>query len=108
LPTLLFVLLVPRVLGIYHAISVRLTNWENHAQKSTYTASLTLKTFALSSLVAYLGHLRILLDLVQVTIPILQCPTMPLEGKNETLKDYIEVWNKFFFWTVPPNRDHEY
>jgi anoctamin-10 len=32
-----------------------LTNWENHAHQSSYTASLTLKTFALSAVVAYLG-----------------------------------------------------
>ena len=55
MPTIFFVVLVPRVLGVYHAIAVVLTDWENHAQKSTYTASLTLKTFALSSLVAYMG-----------------------------------------------------
>ncbi|KAJ3511071.1 hypothetical protein NLJ89_g4313 [Agrocybe chaxingu] len=54
-PTLLFVALVPRVLAIYQAIAVRLTKWENHAHKSTYNASLTLKTFALSAIVAYLG-----------------------------------------------------
>ncbi|KAF8195000.1 calcium-activated chloride channel-domain-containing protein [Pholiota molesta] len=54
-PTLLFVIFVPRVLAIYHAIAVKLTNWENHAHKSTYAASLTLKTFALSAIVAYLG-----------------------------------------------------
>ncbi|KAF8159945.1 calcium-activated chloride channel-domain-containing protein [Crassisporium funariophilum] len=55
LPTLLFVILVPRFLAIYQAIAVKLTIWENHAHKSTYTASLTLKTFALSALVAYMG-----------------------------------------------------
>ncbi|KAF9564904.1 DUF590-domain-containing protein [Agrocybe pediades] len=54
-PTILFVILVPRVLAVYQAIAVRLTNWENHAHKSTHNASLTLKTFALSSIVAYLG-----------------------------------------------------
>lgn len=46
---------MPRVLGLYQAIAVRLTNWENHAHQSTHSASLTLKTFALSSIVAYLG-----------------------------------------------------
>jgi anoctamin-10 len=30
-------------------------NWENHAHQSTHDASLTIKTFALSSIVAYLG-----------------------------------------------------
>ncbi|KAF8883336.1 calcium-activated chloride channel-domain-containing protein [Gymnopilus junonius] len=54
-PTLIFVVLVPRVLALYQAIAVRLTNWENHSHKSTHTASLTLKTFALSAVVAYLG-----------------------------------------------------
>ncbi|KDR70978.1 hypothetical protein GALMADRAFT_103009 [Galerina marginata CBS 339.88] len=54
-PTILFVVLVPRVLAIYQAIAVRLTNWENHAHKSTYAGSLTLKTFALSAIVAYMG-----------------------------------------------------
>ncbi|THG94392.1 hypothetical protein EW145_g8149, partial [Phellinidium pouzarii] len=54
-PTLLFVALVPRLLGLYQSYAVRLTNWENHAHQSTYDASLTLKTFALSAIVAYLG-----------------------------------------------------
>ncbi|KAH9479820.1 hypothetical protein JR316_0008415 [Psilocybe cubensis] len=54
-PTLLFVVLVPRVLAVYQAVAVRLTNWENHAHKSTHNASLTLKTFALSAIVAYMG-----------------------------------------------------
>lgn len=30
-------------------------NWENHAHQSTHEASLTIKTFALSAIVAYLG-----------------------------------------------------
>lgn len=55
LPTILFLLFCPRFLAIYHSIAVRLTNWENHAHESTYTASLTLKTFALGAVVAYLG-----------------------------------------------------
>lgn len=33
----------------------QLTAWENHAHYSTHAASLTIKTFALSALVAYLG-----------------------------------------------------
>lgn len=36
----------------YHGISA---DWENHAHASTHDASLTIKTFALSSIVAYLG-----------------------------------------------------
>ncbi|KAJ7498162.1 calcium-activated chloride channel-domain-containing protein [Mycena galericulata] len=54
-PTILFVALVPRLLSVYHTISQRFAAWENHAHQSSYAASLTLKTFALSALVAYLG-----------------------------------------------------
>ncbi|KAF9038141.1 calcium-activated chloride channel-domain-containing protein [Panaeolus papilionaceus] len=54
-PTLLFVALVPQILGVYQKIAVRLTNWENHGHQSSYATSLTLKTFILSTLVAYLG-----------------------------------------------------
>lgn len=55
MPTVLFIALVPRLLAVYHAYAVRLTNWENHPQQSAHDASLTLKTFALSAIVAYLG-----------------------------------------------------
>lgn len=34
---------------------MRLTNWENHKHQSTHDASLTIKRFALSAIVAYLG-----------------------------------------------------
>lgn len=54
-PTILFMALVPRFLGIYQKYAVRLTNWENHAHQSTHDASLTIKTFSLSAIVAYLG-----------------------------------------------------
>ncbi|KAL4252126.1 DUF590-domain-containing protein [Abortiporus biennis] len=54
-PTVLFMALVPRLLGIYQKYAVRLTNWENHAHQSTHDASLTIKTFTLSAIVAYLG-----------------------------------------------------
>ncbi|KAL1748206.1 calcium-activated chloride channel-domain-containing protein [Schizophyllum fasciatum] len=54
-PTILFALLVPTIMGVYRKSATRTTEWENHAHQSTHTASLTLKTFALSSLVAYLG-----------------------------------------------------
>ncbi|KAJ6471863.1 calcium-activated chloride channel-domain-containing protein [Mycena sanguinolenta] len=54
-PTVLFVLLVPRLLQVYQAIATRLTSWENHAHQSSHAASLTIKTFALSALVAYMG-----------------------------------------------------
>ncbi|KAK7687670.1 hypothetical protein QCA50_008885 [Cerrena zonata] len=54
-PTILFTAIVPRVLGIYHSYAVRLTNWENHGRHSSHEASLTIKTFSLSAIVAYLG-----------------------------------------------------
>ncbi|THH32040.1 hypothetical protein EUX98_g2150 [Antrodiella citrinella] len=54
-PTVLFTALIPRLLGVYHTYAVRLTNWENHGHQSTHDASLTIKTFALSAIVAYLG-----------------------------------------------------
>ncbi|KAG6841190.1 hypothetical protein C0991_000987 [Blastosporella zonata] len=54
-PTILFVALIPQFLKVYQFLAVRLTSWENHAHYSSYSASLTLKTFALSALVAYLG-----------------------------------------------------
>lgn len=47
--------LVPRLLAIYHTYAVRFTNWENHAHQSTHDASLTIKTFSLSAIVAYGG-----------------------------------------------------
>lgn len=54
-PTILFVALVPRLLSIYHSYAVSFTNWENHGHQSTHDASLTVKTFSLSAIVAYLG-----------------------------------------------------
>lgn len=54
-PTVLFVALVPQLLAVYQTIAGRFTTWENHAHQSSHAASLTLKTFALSALVAYMG-----------------------------------------------------
>jgi anoctamin-10 len=54
-PTILFIALVPRLLTLYQTSAVRMTNWENHAHRSSYDYSLTVKTFALSALVAYSG-----------------------------------------------------
>ncbi|XP_006462231.1 hypothetical protein AGABI2DRAFT_206493 [Agaricus bisporus var. bisporus H97] len=54
-PTLLFAALVPRVLQLYQALAVGLTTWENHRHQSSYNKSLTLKTFALSAIVAYMA-----------------------------------------------------
>jgi hypothetical protein len=54
-PTVLFISLVPRLLALYQNSAIAMTNWENHAHQSSYDYSLTVKTFALSGLVAYSG-----------------------------------------------------
>lgn len=46
---------MPRLLGVYQSYAIRFTNWENHGHQSTHDASLTIKTFTLSAVVAYLG-----------------------------------------------------
>ena len=46
---------VPNFLGVYQKYATRLTNLENHKHQSTYGFSLTIKRFALSAVVAYLG-----------------------------------------------------
>lgn len=51
----MFIALVPRLLAFYHNHAVKLTEWENHPRQSSYDRSLTLKTFALGSIVAYGG-----------------------------------------------------
>jgi len=48
-------LIVPSFISVYEAFAKRFTDWENHAHESTHMRSLTLKTFAVSSLVKYLG-----------------------------------------------------
>jgi len=53
-PTILFAALVPQLLLFYQALAVRFTSWENHFHQSSYNTSLTLKTFALSAIVAYM------------------------------------------------------
>jgi len=54
-PTVIFTAIIPRFLAIYHTRVTKLTQWENHKHQSSFDASLTIKTFALSSVVAYLG-----------------------------------------------------
>jgi anoctamin-10 len=54
-PTVLFVLLVPRFVGLYQALARRFTTWENHAHQSSHDASLTLKSFVVTALIAYSG-----------------------------------------------------
>jgi anoctamin-10 len=54
-PTIICAAVIPRFLAIYQSRARRLTQWENHKQQSSFDTSLTLKTFAVSSVVAYLG-----------------------------------------------------
>lgn len=56
-PTLLFAGIVPMIIGFYHSLSVRLVEFENHPTKQSYDKSLTIKTFAMNAIVAYLGLL---------------------------------------------------
>jgi anoctamin-10 len=53
--TILFMACIPNFLGVYQKYAARLTNLENHKHQSTYDYSLTIKRFALSAIVAYLG-----------------------------------------------------
>ena len=46
---------VPNFLAVYQKYATKLTNLENHKHQSTYDYSLTIKRFALSAIVAYLG-----------------------------------------------------
>ena len=55
LPTIVFVTVIPRIMAVYTQSANGLTHWENHSHQSTFYRSLTLKTFALSSIVAFLG-----------------------------------------------------
>src|SRR5713226_3604465 len=54
-PTIIFTAIVPRFLATYQTRAQKLTQWENHKHQSSFDSSLTIKTFALSSVVAYLG-----------------------------------------------------
>ncbi|GJJ11388.1 hypothetical protein Clacol_005621 [Clathrus columnatus] len=54
-PTVLLSLLIPTFLASYHRLATRFTMWENHAHDSGFDNSLTIKSFALSAIVAYLG-----------------------------------------------------
>jgi anoctamin-10 len=55
LPTIVFVTVIPRIMAIYTQSASGLTNWENHSHETSFNRSLTLKTFALSSIVAFSG-----------------------------------------------------
>ncbi|KAG2111424.1 calcium-activated chloride channel-domain-containing protein [Suillus cothurnatus] len=54
-PTILFSLVVPRLLAIYQKYATNFTDWENHEHQSSHSWSLSLKVFTLSAVNAYLG-----------------------------------------------------
>ncbi|KAG2126233.1 calcium-activated chloride channel-domain-containing protein [Suillus clintonianus] len=54
-PTILFSLLVPRLLAMYQKHATSFTDWENHEHQSSHSSSLALKVFTLSAMNAYLG-----------------------------------------------------
>ncbi|CED84280.1 Protein required for meiotic chromosome segregation [Phaffia rhodozyma] len=54
-PTILFSLIVPRILAVYRTIAEKLTLWEDYATEEEYENALTTKTFALNSIVAFMG-----------------------------------------------------
>jgi hypothetical protein len=52
---MIFAASAPTVLGIYRFIAIRSTDFERHDTHPTYTYSLTIKRFALSTIVSYFG-----------------------------------------------------
>ncbi len=43
-PTMVFVGVVPTIVGYYHDLTLKMTEWENHPTKASYQSSLTVKT----------------------------------------------------------------
>lgn len=54
-PALLFAACAPTLLAVYRLIAIRNTDFERHSAHSTYTYSLTIKRFILSTIASYLG-----------------------------------------------------
>lgn len=54
-PTALFSIVVPQVVALFNGFSRRFVTWEDHATTQSQRKSLTAKTFAMNSIVAYLG-----------------------------------------------------
>ncbi|WVQ82899.1 hypothetical protein IAT38_005035 [Cryptococcus sp. DSM 104549] len=55
IPTGLFVLVVPQIVGAYQALAKAMVKWEDHPTPVGEEKSLTAKTFAMNAIVAYLG-----------------------------------------------------
>ncbi|KAI0675957.1 DUF590-domain-containing protein [Trametes maxima] len=102
-PTILFVALVPRVLAIYHSYAVRLTNWENHGHQSTHDGSLTVKTFSLSAIVAYLGIALSAFVYVPFGEEVMASVQHYLFYRDTPLHATARVWLSSVFSALPSN-----
>ncbi|KAJ4482556.1 calcium-activated chloride channel-domain-containing protein [Lentinula aciculospora] len=54
-PTIIYAILIPHLISFFQSCSERFAKWENHAHHSAHDASVTLKTFIFTALVAYLS-----------------------------------------------------
>ncbi|KAJ3917573.1 calcium-activated chloride channel-domain-containing protein [Lentinula edodes] len=54
-PTIIYAILVPHLISFFQSCAERFATWENHTHHSTHDASVTLKTFIFTALVAYLS-----------------------------------------------------
>ncbi|KIK69989.1 hypothetical protein GYMLUDRAFT_53112 [Collybiopsis luxurians FD-317 M1] len=54
-PTIVYAILVPHLISYFQSSAERIVAWENHPLVSNHTASITLKTFIFTALVAYLS-----------------------------------------------------
>ncbi|KAF5380733.1 hypothetical protein D9757_007154 [Collybiopsis confluens] len=54
-PIIIYAILIPHLITYFQNSAERFTTWENHLHHSTHDASVTLKTFIFTALVAYLS-----------------------------------------------------
>ncbi len=102
-PTVLFVALVPRLLAVYHSYAVRLTNWENHGHQSTHDGSLTVKTFSLSAIVAYLGIALSAFVYVPFGEEVMASVQYYLFHGDTPLRTTAQTWLSSVFTALPAN-----
>lgn len=94
---------IPIFLESYHKLARRLTKWENHAHDSGFDNSLTLKTFALSAIVAYLGLALSAFLYVPFGNVIMHIVEGIFIGENET-QDKTMVMARLKRWGFGANR----
>ncbi|KAJ3774182.1 calcium-activated chloride channel-domain-containing protein [Lentinula raphanica] len=108
-PTIIFVILVPRLVAVFQLCAQYFTQWENHAHHSSHNASLTLKTFIFTALVAYLGlalsafiYVPFGEGLMRIVQLWLFDGTVPHTGSqmNANLTDVPEAPRKANFWDI--------